>query len=314
MDGVGIYRLGKAIADFGEQELTEFSDADYDYIFERYGIGRTLSNEIFYSPTDKSYLGHTATAAVVAALDGVVYKIYFNFIHSSTRELEDFRNAASGHLVKVYGKPAEVRDLPNGMRLTIWDCTFGNLILEYGTSHTAFFFTSNIVRSLPEKSKWKIALVSTVQGLFSKIVGAGGKPKRETLRDEEKSAFADAIAKLLQIQLVMTAGHTMDFEAGGPKPKPKAIGYVYGYVDAVLRTKGWDMAESEIGPPITFQVIHRLWPGKEREYFDFLAEHLSDPVVGAGMLHGGQQYLDSLKPENSENVQMGLARYVLTES
>ena len=139
----------------------------------------------------------------------------------------------------------------------------------------------------------------------------GTEIKRPTMSDEQKSVYADMIGDLLELQLVVVGDSKMDSQAGGPKPK--AIGYVYGYVDAVLRTKGLDMADSEIGPPITFQVVRRLWPGKEREYFDFLAEHLSDPVVGGGMMHGGQQYIDSLKAENSENAKMGLARYILTE-
>ncbi len=138
-----------------------------------------------------------------------------------------------------------------------------------------------------------------------------GRRKRKTMTDKEKIAFADMIAKLLKLQLAVVGDTTMDSQAGGPKRK--AIGYVYGCVDAVLRTKGWDMAYSEIGPPITFQVIRRLWPGKEREYFEFLVDHLSDLGIVAGMMHGGQQYIDFLKPENSENAPMGLARYILTE-
>ncbi len=74
------------------------------------------------------------------------------------------------------------------------------------------------------------------------------------------------------------------------------------------------MADSEIGPPIMFQVIRRLWPGKEREYFDFLADHLTDPIVAEVMMHGGQQYTDSLKPEPDRIQPMGLARYILHET
>jgi hypothetical protein len=135
---------------------------------------------------------------------------------------------------------------------------------------------------------------------------------RKSLTDEQKTAMAEKIAELLKVQLLVVSEKEMDSRAGGPKPR--AIGYLYGYVDAVLRTKGWDMADIEIGVPVTFQVIRRLWPGKEREYMDFLVAHLSDQFVAAGMMHGGQQYLDSLKPENSGNAPMGLARYILTDT
>jgi hypothetical protein len=138
-----------------------------------------------------------------------------------------------------------------------------------------------------------------------------GQRKRKIMSDEQKNAFVDTIAQMLEIQLFMVGEKTMESETGGPKPK--AIGYVYGFVDAVLRTRGWDMADSDIGIPITFQVVRRLWAGKEREYMDFLVEHLTDPVVVTGSMHGGQQYIDSSKAENSDNVPMGLARYILSE-
>jgi hypothetical protein len=72
----------------------------------------------------------------------------------------------------------------------------------------------------------------------------------------------------------------------------------------------------EIGPPVTFHVIRKLWPGKESEYFDFLADHLrSDLAVNAGILRGGQGLTDWwLKKDDPEaGVPMGLARYILTE-
>ncbi len=43
---------------------------------------------------------------------------------------------------------------------------------------------------------------------------------------------------MLEIQLTTVGDKTMDSEAGGPKRK--AIGYVYGYIDAILRTRRWD--------------------------------------------------------------------------
>lgn len=134
---------------------------------------------------------------------------------------------------------------------------------------------------------------------------------KKTLSDAQKADFAKAIAELLSVQLLMVGDKTIESEAGGPKPK--AIGYVYGFVDAVLRTKGWDMADLDIGIPVTFHVLRRLWPGKEQEYLTFLVEHLKDPHVQVGCLHGGQQCLDMLKAESSEKVPMGLARNILTE-
>jgi hypothetical protein len=135
--------------------------------------------------------------------------------------------------------------------------------------------------------------------------------RRKTLSDAQKDDLAAAIAGMLEIQLLTVGDKTIDSEAGGPKPK--AIGYVYGFVDAVLRTKGWDMADLNIGVPVVFHILRRLWPGREQEYLSFLVEHLSDPNVLVGCQHGGQQYLDMLKAERSDKVPMGLALYIVNE-
>ena len=88
--------------------------------------------------------------------------------------------------------------------------------------------------------------------------------------DAAKSRFADVIARQLEIQLELTGGVPINDGAG--YPKRKAIGYVYGYVDAALRSIGKDMYDTSIGVPVTFQVIRKLWPGRETEYMGFLVQ------------------------------------------
>jgi hypothetical protein len=136
--------------------------------------------------------------------------------------------------------------------------------------------------------------------------------KRATLNEDQKIEFAETISGMLALQLMLVPDGTIESKAGGPKPK--AIGYVYGYVDAALRSRGWDMRDMEVGPPITFHVLRGLWPGKESEYFDFLAGHLSDLVVNAGILRGGQGFTDYwLRKGDPEGVPTGLAQYILSE-
>jgi hypothetical protein len=66
-----------------------------------------------------------------------------------------------------------------------------------------------------------------------------------------------------------------------------------------------------IGVPITFQVIRRLWPERVNECMDYLAKNLqSDALLNAGMMHGGQQYLDYSKP-GASGAAMGLARFMI---
>jgi hypothetical protein len=114
--------------------------------------------------------------------------------------------------------------------------------------------------------------------------------------DAAKSEFATNLAEMLKLQIMMAGKSTIDDETG--RPKRKALGYVYGYVDAALRTIGQDMADMSVGVPITFQVIRKLWPDRATEYMDFLAKNLrTDQLLNVGIVHGGQQYLDYRKPE-----------------
>ena len=127
--------------------------------------------------------------------------------------------------------------------------------------------------------------------------------------DAAKLQFVTTIAEMLRLQMIVTAGKSIEDEQG--RLKRKALGYVYGYIDAALRAKGHDMADTSIGVPITFQVIRKLWPDHVNECMDFLAKNLTtDALLNFGMMHGGQQYLDYSKPGTS-GVPMGLARFMI---
>ena len=121
--------------------------------------------------------------------------------------------------------------------------------------------------------------------------------------------FARSIAEMLQMQKMMAGNSTIEDQTG--RPKRKAIGYVYGYIDAALRSIGQDMADMAVGVPVTYQVIRRLWPDRVNEYMDFIAKHMrSDELMNIGMMHGGQQFLDYHKP-GASGAPMGLARFMI---
>ena len=133
----------------------------------------------------------------------------------------------------------------------------------------------------------------------------------QTLSDDQKADFAKTIAGMLELQLMIIPDNTaIETETG--RPKSKSIGYVYGFVDAVLRSKGYDMSDSEVGSPITFHVLRTMWPGREADYYEFLVDNLYDNAVNAGMLRGGQQYTDWVKGLMS-GVPTGLAQLILSE-
>jgi hypothetical protein len=134
--------------------------------------------------------------------------------------------------------------------------------------------------------------------------------KKKILDDAAKLGLAEAIAMQLLIQK-NTAGRNAAIEDGDGHPKHRALGYVYGYIDAALRANGHDMANTSIGVPITYHVLRRLWPDHVNDCMRVLLANLrTDQQMMAAIMHGGQQYLDYRKPGVS-GVPMGLARLLI---
>jgi len=66
--------------------------------------------------------------------------------------------------------------------------------------------------------------------------------RKNSWDDATKLKFATAIAGVLEHQILVAGSASIEDEQG--YPKRKALGYVYGYIDAALRVKGQDMAIS----------------------------------------------------------------------
>jgi hypothetical protein len=137
-----------------------------------------------------------------------------------------------------------------------------------------------------------------------------GKPRFD---DAAKMQCAEQIARVLEWELIFMRamkaeeGHPPDIEDKNGSPKRRALGYVYGVIDAALRWRGHDIADMEIGPPITFQVLRKLWPGREQKLFEFIIRRIEerDGLFAAGMNRGGQGYLDKVNGKHPGSA-MGL--------
>lgn len=90
--------------------------------------------------------------------------------------------------------------------------------------------------------------------------------------DTASAEFVEAVASMLEIQKIVAGNHRIESEGG--RLNHKAIGYVYGFIDAALRTIGQDMSNAAVGIPITYQVLRRLFPGCEDRYVQFLADQM----------------------------------------
>lgn len=129
--------------------------------------------------------------------------------------------------------------------------------------------------------------------------------------DDEKITFADAFTGRLELQKIAALelfNASMDDEHGNPKRK--ALGYIYGWIDAALDHYGHDMSDMEIGVPVLYRVLYNLFPQRAIAYMNVLIDaHKTDPVMRVGIMHGGQQFLDYSRP-NHVGGPMGLARFM----
>ncbi len=86
--------------------------------------------------------------------------------------------------------------------------------------------------------------------------------KRSAFDDEMKTQFVEAVALMLEVQLAAAGRNSVESSKG--EIIPKALGYVYGFIDAALRTIGQDMSDPSVGPPVAFQVFRHAFPGARR--------------------------------------------------
>lgn len=133
--------------------------------------------------------------------------------------------------------------------------------------------------------------------------------KKRSFDDTQKSKFVKAISDMLEMQKIVASNCSIEDSEGCLNRK--AIGYIYGFIDAALRTIGQDMSDASIGVPITFHVLDKLFPGRGNQYTQFLIDQMGrDREVTLGAQHGGQQYIEFTKP-GCKGAPMGFARFML---
>jgi hypothetical protein len=121
------------------------------------------------------------------------------------------------------------------------------------------------------------------------------------------SALVNFIATALEIPMTLS-GKRMEDDGG--QINRKALGYVYGFIDAALRQRGLDIANPAIGVPVTHSVLNCLFEGRATPFTDFLLKHLGkDQVLMLGVMHGGQQYLDWAN-SNGQRAPLGLGKFI----
>lgn len=133
--------------------------------------------------------------------------------------------------------------------------------------------------------------------------------RRKRFGDTQRTEFVEAVGGMLEVQMAIITDRD-NLPPLFSKEGEKALGYIYGFIDAALRSVGQDMSDISIGIPITFQIFRRIFPGCEEACIEYLRNSLGkNELLMQGILVGGQQYLDYMNGKLT--VPMGLARYLI---
>jgi hypothetical protein len=134
--------------------------------------------------------------------------------------------------------------------------------------------------------------------------------KKKILDDAAKLALAEDIAIQLITQ-TKAAGPRAAIDDSNGNPKRGPLGYVYGYIEASLRTNGHNVTDTSIGAPIAYHVLRRLWPDRVNDCMRVLFNNLStDRQMLAAMKYGGKQCLD-YRRQGGSDVPTGLAHLLI---
>ncbi len=152
ISGLNQYKLDTMTSSYDKGELIRFGDSSYD-LYGSFGITRQFKGEEFYHLKDNVLWGEECKEALVSAINGVVWKIYYRHYAHSQQQCKDFRDKAVDILCTQMGRPDETRQVRDQHTLLIWDDKDkqGNVIFEADEWATAVYLTSSAVKAAPRR-------------------------------------------------------------------------------------------------------------------------------------------------------------------
>src|ERR1041384_6558292 len=82
--------------------------------------------------------------------------------------------------------------------------------------------------------------------------------KKGPSKDEKLEALVRLVSSMLEMQTVPIGNRSIVNDRG--EVNRKAAGYIYGFIDAALRSVRLDMSDTSIGIPVTVHVLRHLFP------------------------------------------------------
>lgn len=116
----------------------------------------------------------------------------------------------------------------------------------------------------------------------------------------------DLATNVLRMSLEISGGADIEDEHGAINRK--ALGYIFGFTDAVLQNRKLEITGRD-GQYVLACVINALYPGKAGGYISFLKHHIQDAEIVGGAVYGGQQFVEWAR--NKDNAPLGFAKALL---
>ena len=147
------YKLDTDVSSYGES-LTPFGQGGYEWA-EMFGRVPQFRGEEYYWVEDRLFLGRECKQAMLAAMNGKIYKISFRYHDSETDACVSVRKKAYDFFKNSLGEQTEFNEIAPDHKIILWQTDSGNAILELDDFDTELILTSNSVKSAKKISSWK---------------------------------------------------------------------------------------------------------------------------------------------------------------
>jgi hypothetical protein len=148
LQAINGYTLDTNVLDYPEGSLIEIHESAYEFYESFFGIKRMFKHEKFYYAGNDIFLSRKSDHALIAAINGIIYKIYYRYSDETEDDCIDFRVSVMSFLgnyidINTLNNPI-VTEVEYGKFLT-WKYDWGNIILELIGYATAISLTSCVV-------------------------------------------------------------------------------------------------------------------------------------------------------------------------
>ena len=144
-----------------DHSVALFSDMSYAFDATQ-GRRRMFKGEEFYWAADQVFLGRECPQAMLATINGKIYKISYRFSDTQVTECKAIRDKAVDFIVGALGEHPEIVIVDSDHKSLIWQTNCGNVVLDADCLETEIILTSNSVKN------------ATKISLFGRLFGKTG--------------------------------------------------------------------------------------------------------------------------------------------